>query len=75
MNLNRIDPEDYHHLTSPRYPKPSEAWYQLEDDLWRGAKDVLINTAALREREMYFDVIRVTQQGTVYQVSHSTSTL
>ena len=40
--------------------KPSE-WRQLpgEPDLWQGEHGVLINTAALREREAFFEVTRV----------------
>lgn len=41
--------------------KAIEIWYQdVEDsDLWFGEHGVMVNTAALNEREFYFDVIRV----------------
>ena len=38
-----------------------EAWYQLASnpDLWEGAGGLIVNTAALEEREAYFEVTRV----------------
>ena len=44
--------------------KTSEVWYQdLEDaNMWHGKHGVIINTAALNEREFYFDIIRITHQ-------------
>lgn len=41
--------------------KPAELWRQLTDepDLWEGEHGVLINTAALLERETFSDVTRV----------------
>ena len=44
--------------------KATEVWYQdVEDsDLWFGEHGVMVNTAALNEREFYFDVIRVPHQ-------------
>ncbi|CAN5810678.1 hypothetical protein BH24DEI2_BH24DEI2_11150 [soil metagenome] len=41
--------------------KPTELWRQLPDEpnLWEGEHGVLINTAALRERETFLDVTRV----------------
>lgn len=35
-----------------------EVWYQVasDPDLWEGDGGLLINTAALRERESYFEV-------------------
>ncbi|MGL4611664.1 MAG: hypothetical protein ACRCYY_18630 [Trueperaceae bacterium] len=44
--------------------KVTEMWYQdIEDsDLWFGEHGVILNTAALDEREVYFEIIRVPQQ-------------
>jgi hypothetical protein len=41
--------------------KATEVWYQdAEDsDLWFGEHGVIVNTAALAEREFYYEVIRV----------------
>ena len=41
--------------------KVSEIWYQdaLESDLWHNDKGLIVNTAALNEREAFFDVTRV----------------
>ena len=38
-----------------------ETWYQLASnpDLWEGASGLIINTAALQEREAYFEVTRI----------------
>lgn len=42
--------------------RPSEVWYQDSDspDLWHGDNGVIVNTAALDERDFYFNVLRVT---------------
>lgn len=39
----------------------SEVWYQdtQDRDLWSNENGLLVNTAALNEREVYFDVTRV----------------
>lgn len=44
--------------------KVSEVWYQDKEnpDLWHGKHGVIVNTAALNEREFYFDIIRITVQ-------------
>ena len=41
--------------------KVSEVWYQdsVEADLWNNDKGLLVNTAALNEREAFFEVTRV----------------
>lgn len=41
--------------------KVSEVWYQdtLKPDLWHNDKGLLVNTAALNEREAFFEVTRV----------------
>ena len=41
--------------------KVGEVWYQdgLEPDLWHHDKGLMINTAALDEREAFFEVTRV----------------
>ena len=41
--------------------KPTEVWRQDADepDLWHGDSGVIVNSAALREREAYFDLTRV----------------
>jgi hypothetical protein len=41
--------------------KLTEIWYQDVEDsnLWFGEHGVMVNTAALDEREFYFEVIRV----------------
>jgi hypothetical protein len=43
--------------------KTSEVWYQDPEntDFWHGKHRVIVNTAALNEREFYFDIIRFTQ--------------
>lgn len=48
-------------------PKPLEAWRQDEhdSDLWHGKNGTIINTAALIEREFFFDVVRVLTDDTV----------
>jgi hypothetical protein len=49
--------------TEQKY-KTSEVWYQDRDDadMWHGKHGVIINTAALNEREFYYDIIRITVQ-------------
>jgi hypothetical protein len=49
--------------------KVSEVWSQdLENsDLWHGKHGVIVNTAALNEREFYFDIIRLTAQPVNYK--------
>ncbi len=44
--------------------KNAELWYQDPEDsnLWHGKHGVIINTAALNEREFYYSVIRVGHQ-------------
>ncbi len=44
--------------------KASEVWYQdpEESDYWHGEHGVIVNTAALNEREFYYDIIRITAQ-------------
>jgi hypothetical protein len=51
--------------TEQKY-KTSEVWYQDCDnpELWHGKHGVIINTAALDEREFYYDIIRITVQPT-----------
>jgi hypothetical protein len=41
--------------------KDSEIWYQDPEDtnLWHGKHGVIINTAALNEREFYYTVVRI----------------
>ena len=42
------------------FSKPTELWRQLPDepDLWHGENGVILNSAALLEREFYFDIVR-----------------
>jgi hypothetical protein len=44
--------------------KTSEVWYQDTEnvDMWHGKHGVIVNTAALNEREFYYDIIRITTQ-------------
>jgi hypothetical protein len=44
--------------------KTSEVWYQDPEnsDMWHGKHGVIVNTAALNEREFYYDIIRITTQ-------------
>ena len=44
--------------------KHSEVWQQNIEhlDFWHGPNGVIINTAALNEREFYYNVIRITAQ-------------
>ena len=47
---------------SHSYPlRPLETWHQdpADADLWHGAAGVILNSAALQERESYFEVVRV----------------
>ena len=45
----------------PNPLKNSELWYQDPEDknLWHGKHGVIINTAALNEREFYYTVVRI----------------
>jgi hypothetical protein len=45
--------------------KKSEVWYQdLEDgNLWHGTHGVIVNTAALVEREFFYNITRVAAPG------------
>lgn len=49
--------------TAPNAPhrKPIETWRRdaLEPDLWYASNGVIVNTAALIEREFYVDVVRL----------------
>jgi hypothetical protein len=49
--------------------KVSEVWYQDTEngDMWHGKHGVIVNTAALNEREFYFDIIRITVQPVYYK--------
>lgn len=40
---------------------PTETWYQdaRDADLWHGDYGLIVNTAALDQRAVYFEVIRV----------------
>ena len=44
-----------------QFHKVSEVWYQdaLEPGLWHNDKGLIVNTAALQERETFFEVTRV----------------
>ena len=39
--------------------KPTEVWQQdaLDADFWHGPNGIIVNTAALKEREFYFDIV------------------
>jgi hypothetical protein len=41
--------------------KNAELWYQDHQDanLWHGKHGVMVNTAALNEREFYYTVVRI----------------
>lgn len=45
--------------------KKTEVWYQdLEDgNLWHGTHGVIVNTAALVEREFFYNITRVVAPG------------
>ena len=51
-------------MKSILYTGKIEIWYQdsLDNDLWHGEHGVLVNTAALNEREAYFQVSRIPAQ-------------
>lgn len=53
MNTNR--------MYADNQLKATEVWYQDVEDsnLWYGEHGVMVNTAALEEREFYYEVIRV----------------
>jgi hypothetical protein len=46
--------------------KKSEVWYQDPEDsnLWHGTHGVIVNTAALVEREFFYNITRVVAPGT-----------
>ena len=48
---------------NPLLERDQEVWRQdsLDADLWHGSKGVIVNSAALEEREVYFEVIRLRQ--------------
>jgi hypothetical protein len=39
----------------------TEVWYQDREDgdYWHGKRGIIVNTAALNEREVYYEIIRV----------------
>ena len=41
--------------------KPYEVWRQdvKDQDLWHGSKGVMVNSAALEARQVFFEIIRV----------------
>ena len=41
--------------------KPTEIWQQdvTDVDFWHGPNGIIVNTAALKEREFYFDIVCV----------------
>lgn len=45
-----------------QFLKHTEVWQQNPEspDFWHGPNGVIINTAALNEREFYYNVIRIT---------------
>ena len=47
--------------TTAKNTRPIEVWHQdnHSQDLWHGNNGVIVNTAALEERETYFDIIRI----------------
>ena len=53
--------------------KTSEVWYQdaFDNDLWHNDKGLMVNTAALDEREAFFEVIRVALEPTKHSVRNS----
>ena len=61
------------HVSYKAY-KTSEVWYQdaLEADLWHNDKGLLVNTAALNEREAFFDVTRVALEAAAASAAAST---
>jgi hypothetical protein len=50
-----------HQATQNSPLKNSEIWYQDPGDtnLWHGKHGVIVNTAALNEREFYYTVVRI----------------
>lgn len=46
--------------------KKTEVWYQDPEDhnLWHGTHGVIVNTAALVEREFFYNITRVVASGT-----------
>lgn len=49
-----------------KHLKASEVWYQDSEDrdYWHGQHGVMVNTAALTEREFYYQIIRVLRRVT-----------
>ena len=45
--------------THPQGSKTIEVWHQdnQNQDLWHGHNSVMVNTAALKEREAYVDIV------------------
>ena len=43
--------------------KPAEVWQQdpSDADFWHGPNGIIVNTAALKEREFYVDIVYVEQ--------------
>lgn len=56
VQANLLKGTDMHDLL-----KPKETWQQdaQETDLWHGAHGVIVNSIALREREFFYEVVRV----------------
>ncbi len=50
--------------TTKTQPKPIEVWQQdsQQQDLWLFTNGIMVNSAALKERESYFDIIRIHNQ-------------
>ena len=49
-------------VTMTTRPKKSfEVWHQDNEtrDLWHAETGLMVNTAALKEREVYFDIVRI----------------
>lgn len=62
-------------IRAKQYPqKPIEVWQQdLQDHhLWHGENGVMVNEAALKDREFYFDIVRVSIPHILYTRKHST---
>jgi len=50
--------------TTKTHPKPIEVWHQdsQQQDLWLFTNGIMVNSAALKERESYFDIVRIHNQ-------------
>lgn len=48
-------------MTHYKAYKPVEVWQQDQQiaDLWHGKKGIIVNSDALKEREFYFEILRV----------------